>query len=137
MRILPTLVLAVAATGFVAAHAADVYRWTDAKGVTHFSDSPPTDTQYQRVNVRTGTTSASGDAAADADAAPASAATGSEQVDARAERCRIARRNLDALRTGFATIAGEDGQPRNLTPEEIDQQRDLNERAIADACQTD
>ncbi len=133
MRILPALFLATLALGFAAAHAADVYRWTDDKGVTHFSDAPPTDTQYQRMNVRSGTTSVVDDttpATTDQDAAaPVTADQG------KAERCRIARQNLETLDSGMAAVPGDDGQPRALTEAELTQQRELNERAVARNCQ--
>ena len=43
------LVLALAPA---AVNSAAVYQWTDADGVTHFGDRQPTDTQAERINVR-------------------------------------------------------------------------------------
>jgi len=136
MRVLPITLLAVAALAFTAAQAGDVYRWTDEKGVTHFADAPPRDVKYERVNVRTGAASSAVDpteAAAEA-AAAKDAATEAEAAAARAERCRIAKYNLQNLRAGVAMIPDEDGQVRRLTEEEQQRQLELNERAMAEAC---
>ena len=138
MRVLPITLLAVAALAFTAAQAGDVYRWTDAKGVTHFADAPPRDIKYERVNARTGSTSAAVDPAelAAASAAVEEEAAKAEAIAARAERCRIAKYNLKNLSAGVAMIPDEDGQARHLTAEEQARQTDLNERAITENCTT-
>src|SRR5689334_9917988 len=41
----PILVLALASAG---AQAAGIYQWKDAKGVTHYTDTPPPDSQYKQ-----------------------------------------------------------------------------------------
>ena len=138
MRALPITLLIVAALAFTAAQAGDVYRWTDAKGVTHFADAPPRDVKYERVNVRTGATNAAVDPAelAAQDAAAEDEAAKAQAVAARAERCRIAKYNLKNLSAGVAMIPGEDGEARRLTDEEQARQMDLNERAITENCTT-
>ncbi len=136
MRILPITLLAIAALGFSAAHAADVYRWTDAQGVTHYADTPPEGLKYERVNVRGGTTAAAPEAAAtDAATKPATAAAGA-QVDAnlRAELCRTARRNMETLDSGAAVSMVVNGETRNLSDEEIKAQRADNQRTIEANC---
>ena len=135
MRILPISILAVAVLAFGAAQAADVYRWVDEAGVTHYADAPPNNKQYQRVNVRTGSVETD-TAPADADAESTEAVQSEAQAAAaaRAERCRIAKQNLESLRSGFAMIPEEDGQPRRLTEEEMQQQLELNQTAVEQSC---
>lgn len=45
------LAIAVLMFVFVSPATADIYTWTDASGVVHFTDSPPTDKSQQTVNV--------------------------------------------------------------------------------------
>jgi hypothetical protein len=132
MRSLPIMLLVLTTATFNLGQAADVYRWTDENGVTHFSDAPPSNTNYERVSVRTGVTSAVAE-----QTEPEAAAETSAADLARAERCRIARQNLATLSTGLASRVGEDGVARNLTVEEMDEQRDLNERAVTANCTPD
>lgn len=138
MRILPTaiLALAVCCTGTVSA--TEVYRWTDDKGVTHYSDTPPANKKYERMNVRTGTVrepvqEAAEEAATDA----ATPARTMAQVDpaVRAQRCETAQRNLIALRSNLDVTAEFDGETRNLTAEERTTQIAQNERIVAANCE--
>ena len=48
MHLVPILVLALAPA---AASAGGIYQWKDAKGVTHYTDTPPPDSQYQQRNI--------------------------------------------------------------------------------------
>ena len=142
MRILPTAILTLAVcccTG--TAGATEVYRWTDEKGVTHYSDTPPPGDRkaYERVNVRTGKANAP-EPAAETDAASGSDAAQSTQAQvdpaARAERCQAAQRNLLLLRSDI-DVAGEvDGQTRTLTAEEREKRIEQNERIVAESCDT-
>ena len=50
MTIARFLLLAVLITPVLAA--AGVYKWTDAHGKVHYSDSPPSETKAQQVNVK-------------------------------------------------------------------------------------
>lgn len=137
MRILPLTVMAIAILSFTAAQAADVYRWVDDNGVTHYADAPPSNKQYQRLNVRTGATNTQVDIAetdADADNAKTKEAESQAAIAARAERCRIAKQNLVSLHSGFAMIPDENGQSRSMTDEEVQQQIDLNQRAVDQSC---
>lgn len=86
------------------AAAADMYSWTDANGVKHFSDSPPPAnvTKAQKLKVKGGVTTAS-DAGEQqkADAATAggpelAAAAGYEPQDIK-RNCEIAKKNLTVL----------------------------------------
>lgn len=141
MRILPTLILTLATCVTGAASATDVYRWTDEKGVTHYSDTPPGDKKYERVNVRTGKASApeqaidaDADAEAEGDAAPAAQAAPDPAI-ARAERCKNAQTNLIALRSNFDVNIEINGETRPLSPEEREQQIARNEEAETANCE--
>ncbi|HHB13473.1 MAG TPA: DUF4124 domain-containing protein [Chromatiales bacterium] len=51
-RILFPLVALFACSGLQAGGGTGVYRWTDAEGVVHFSQTPPPDTQAERLTVQ-------------------------------------------------------------------------------------
>jgi hypothetical protein len=44
----PILVLVLASA---TAQAAGIYQWKDARGVTHYTDTPPPDSQYKQRNI--------------------------------------------------------------------------------------
>ncbi|WAT15464.1 DUF4124 domain-containing protein [Xanthomonas fragariae] len=105
-----------------AAGATDLYKWRDAKGVTHYTETPPpTGQRYEarRIDARAGT------AATPETAAPESA------------DCLTARRNLELLRgKGEVTMgASTDGNPgAPLNPEARAAQRNLAEAAAKAYC---
>lgn len=80
MSRLPAFVFAAAALALAASADAQVYKWKDANGTVHYSDSaPPSGVNYQKVRVSTGGTTAvtakpAASASAGANAAPAQAA---------------------------------------------------------------
>ncbi len=110
----------------VGAHAVDqqVYKWTDAAGVVHFSDSPPPkdakDVQLMRVsggdrphNVDTPSNSEPGsNPQAEAKDGSAPAAAAPDPKDAKAKACATARNNLDLLQSKMpVSVTGPDGKP--------------------------
>ena len=104
---------------FVApAFATEMYSWTDANGVKHFSDSPPPKTvKAQKLRVKGGvTTSAPAEDEADAadkDAGPAmAAAAGYAPADIK-RNCDIAKQNLTTLQ-GQKPALDADGYPVDL-----------------------
>jgi Domain of unknown function (DUF4124) len=48
--LLHTAVAALLCAGFAAAAAADLYKWVDEHGVTHYSDVPPEDYEWEPVS---------------------------------------------------------------------------------------
>jgi hypothetical protein len=46
--LVPILVLVLASA---TAQAAGIYQWKDARGVTHYTDTPPPDSQYKQRNI--------------------------------------------------------------------------------------
>ena len=94
---LAVVVVALLACG--AAAAGDVYQWKDAKGVTHYSDAPPPNGQYQARDV----------SHRDIEATTASASP----APVTNQNCAQAKINLDRLKTGgdIGLDANGDGQP--------------------------
>jgi hypothetical protein len=133
--------------------AQSVYTWKDAKGVTHYSDSPPPASAKQD-NVRTvavppappavspvsrtvpapATTVARGPVAA---AAP-DPATAKSIADARAAACKQAQDNLAVLQTNAPVGMDQDGDGKNdsvLTADERTKQTANMQAAVTANCQ--
>jgi len=120
------LLLLVLLAAAVPATAAQVYSWTDANGVKHFSDSPPPPsvTNAQKIKVRGGVTSEDGAVVADASSKPATTPptpangtnTTADSPEARARNCQAARANLELLQSNFQVSAppGDDGKSQVL-----------------------
>ncbi|OLI94990.1 DUF4124 domain-containing protein [Xanthomonas oryzae] len=102
-----------------AAGATDIYKWKDAKGVTHYTETPPpTGQRYEarQIDARSG--------AAAVAAAPTAAP---ESAD-----CLTARRNLELLsgKGDVSMAAGADGKPGAV----LDQETRATQRNLADAA---
>lgn len=120
--------LLVAAAAFVlpllagVAGAQEVYKWKDAKGVTHYSDAPPPGAKATKSTVKT--TAAT--PAATAVAAPAESA-----------ECTTSRKNL-ALLQGKAPVgvdADKDGKPdTNMSDAERAAQAKLAQAGVDAYC---
>jgi hypothetical protein len=104
-RALPLLTAVLLVIAYPAA-AGEVYQWKDAKGVTHYSDSPPPDKgAYRNRSVRAD--------APPAEAVAAATVTAGDAKPADNSQCLTARRNLDSLK-GNAPVgldANNDGKP--------------------------
>ena len=113
-RFWPLLVLLAAC---LPALAADMYSWTDANCVRHFSDwPPPASAKAQKIRLKGGVASeeappAEGEAAKDGGPALASAAGYS--ADDIKRNCQIARSNLSAIE-GQQLAVDADGFPVDL-----------------------
>lgn len=128
------LLCALAASG---AMAEEVYKWTDAEGVTHFSAQPPANRQAEQIQVMAPPPTAPAEAKPQADGAPpkdpaekSDAPTPEEIAEIerkRAADCEAAKRNLDTLKTRVHVRIRDEktGEDRYLTPEEhATQQKD-------------
>ncbi len=106
--------------------ASEVYQWKDAKGVTHYSQTPPTSGSYkQRVITQTQA------------ASPVAAATAEAAVEN--TQCTVAKRNIAALDSErpVGQDADGDGQPdATMTDEQRASQRSLAEAAVKAYCTT-
>ncbi len=109
---IPVLALLLAAAGPLAAQ--QVYTWTDANGVKHFSDAPPPPNtkEAKRVIVRGGITSTEADAPVAAEEAEAkegpkmAAAAGYTPEDIK-RNCETSQRNLEILQRSKPTAEAE------------------------------
>jgi hypothetical protein len=130
--------------------AQQVYSWKDAKGVTHYSDSPPPESATKArtiavppspppvANVQPGTPPAR---ASTAVAAPAvqtpDPAAAQALADQRAAQCKRAQENLRVLQTNAAVAVDNDGDGKNdavLNAEERTAQTASMQAAIQATC---
>lgn len=111
------LVVVLAGTGVVAS-AGQIYQWKDAKGVTHYSDKPPSDNQYRDRRI---------DNQRDPvlPAEPAGKSVENPQ-------CTTARRNLEVLQ-GSAPVHEMD-ESGKTTGQALDSAQRDNQRALAEAA---
>lgn len=83
------------------AAATEMYSWTDANGVKHFSDSPPPSNgvKAKKLKVKGGVTTAAEEepAPADKNAGPELAAAAGYSPEDIKRNCEIARKNLSVL----------------------------------------
>lgn len=127
MSRLPAFVFAAAALALAASAGAQVYKWKDAKGVTHYSDSAPTTgVEYQRVKISSGASTpvtaapASGatgtspppGAAAATQPAPASTAKIPDTAANRAKLCKDLNNNIGLLSSDQPLTSGDAGTPQ-------------------------
>lgn len=150
------------ALGTSAAHAAKFYKWTDEKGVTHYTvDPPPAGAKASELRIKSRTQA---DAESPADAAPGAkgkgtpaaagkAAPGKENgkpADAKkdakkddkanaperyAEKCKNLRSNLQSMQEHARVKVQEGGEMRVLTEEEKSARLDATEREIRAYCE--
>ncbi|PJJ98668.1 DUF4124 domain-containing protein [Lysobacteraceae bacterium NML91-0213] len=118
-----------------AAGAQDIYQWKDARGVTHYSEAPPSG--GEKYTHRRVTQSGASPAQAASTAAPATTATASAAGtgDPRAEQCRTARANIEAL-NGAGPVQQDDGSgnPRTLNDAERAAQLEFAQAAARAYC---
>ena len=114
-----------------------VYKWTDKKGVTHYGQRPPANTQTEVIKPQTGHSDPVTYAAVpSATQAADKKAESSEKPLLDQERCTSARKNLETLKT-YARIKmkGDDGEYRYLTPDEQKQKLDEAAKAAEESCE--
>jgi len=143
-RAMILLVLTCAAASVPAADKQQVYKWTDANGVVHFSDAPPpNDTKnVESLHLAGGTTTAAAAAdrpndAAAASSAAASAAPAAAPANATddATLCKQSRANLELLQGKTPVgIAGADGKAQVLDDKAREIQIASAKRAISRFC---
>ena len=113
-------VLALLAVLALPAHAGEVYQWKDAKGVTHYSDSPPPAQEKGFKKTRI-------------EQAPPAAAAPAEDP-----RCTIARTNLERIKAAKGPIGLDehgDGKPdKEMNEEQIAYQVHLAQATVKNTC---
>jgi len=133
MHLLPLLIVVSLALPAGAA-AETLYKWTDAEGITHYSDAPPpegSDVEARQIKVDPAPppVAAAPPAAADAAAEAAAAPTASEN-------CTRVRANVETLQ-GSAEVRMDldgDGTAELLTPPQRDAQLEIAQRQVTVYC---
>jgi len=125
MRLMTACAALVLAAAAVGADASEIYQWTDARGVTHYSETPPpagTAYQTRRITDSGASTQA---------AAPAPV----QQAEEANPQCATARSNIEVLR-GEGPVHQEDGSgnTRELDPDERANQLELAQAAVRAYC---
>lgn len=122
----------------------EYYRWTDENGVQHFTDKPPRGANAERV--RSGqrpTPTLLEDQEAQARKAEEEAAKKAAEEQAAqtpraqqdAERCRIERERLATLQSNRQIrMPDDEGNLRDLSPEDIEAEVAYTQRAINQFC---
>lgn len=124
MRLKIACAAIILATATLGAHASEIYQWTDARGVTHYSETPPpAGTEYQVRRIT--------DSGASTRAAPAPAAAEEEE----SPQCATARSNIEVL-SGEGPVHQEEagGDTRELDADERANQLELAQAAVRAYC---
>ena len=113
-----------------------VYRWTDEKGQVHYSERPPLGTQTEVVKPQIGHSEPVNYGTAATEKAKEEKKAGTDKNSLKdPERCEVARKNLDTLKTyARVKIKGDDGEYRFLTPDEQKQKTNEAAKAIEESC---
>ena len=116
MRALPRLCCLLLLAS-AAASAGNLYKWTDANGVTQYSERPPTGQKYETRRVTNSGASV-----------PEATATAAPTEDA---RCTTARRNLDLLNGSGPISHDTDGDGK--TDAQLDESQRATQKQLAEA----
>lgn len=142
MIITGSLLLALSATA-----SAQVYKWVDAQGNTHFGAQPPEGQDATKINTSAAQPKAA--APAPATAAPLPSPTEdpaqkaidekvkkevAESEAQRAKYCEVTRTNLAQLQNNPRVKTEVNGEMRRLTEEERQSQIAENQKGIAENC---
>lgn len=111
------------------AGAAEYYRWTDANGVTHFTDKPPVGVAAEKLKSNTRA----------APPAPPPAKPAAKETDGaraeRAERCDSERTRLATLQKNRTVqMRTSTGELKRLSPEEHQEEIAFTQKAIEVYC---
>jgi len=134
---------------------AQVYKWTDAHGTTHFSETPPpTGTKYSQVNVSTDTSAPAAAASASGGSSSTNSSSGASQngstaqsgdssqsttmadtPDNRNKLCGSLTANIRALQGSAPVVMnGADGQQQLLNADQRKQQLDAAQGQFNQFC---
>ena len=110
-------------------HASEkVYKWTDAEGVVHYGQQPPTATESEAIKVQKGYSTA-------AEADPEELSEEQKKVRQQAEICRAATQNFNALSgEGEVEQADEYGNVHTLSKEQRAEQTERAKAAMEQNC---
>lgn len=126
---------------------AQVYKWTDAHGTVHYSETPPpTGTKYSQVSVNTGSSEpAGGDNASAATSSSASAPSQSggnnapqgpveDTPENRAKLCTSLKANIGTLQGSGPVVMSNGGQQQLLNADQRKQQLDASQSQYSEYC---
>ncbi|WP_233843441.1 DUF4124 domain-containing protein [Dyella sp. 2HG41-7] len=128
---------------------AQVYKWTDAHGTTHYSETPPAQgTKYSQVSVNTGssapagsnsdaasTTTSSTDSSASSSSTPAPPVA--DTPENRAKLCTSLKTNIATLQgSGPVVMQGAGGQQQALNADQRKQQLNASQSQYSQYCAT-
>ncbi|MGC1549275.1 MAG: DUF4124 domain-containing protein [Rhodanobacter sp.] len=120
---------------------AQAYKWTDAHGTVHYSETPPpAGTKYSQVTLSGAEVSATQPAAADAsakssnNAQPATASTVADTPDNHAKFCATVKTNLDMLNGSGPVVMQLDGQQKLIDADQRKQQADAAQAQYQQYC---
>jgi uncharacterized protein DUF4124 len=125
---------------------AQVYKWTDAHGTTHYSESPPpTGTKYSQVSVNTGASAPAGGDGATAATSSSSNSTSQGSSSApqgpvedtpenRAKLCSSLKANIGTLQGGGPVVMSNGGQQQLLNADQRKQQLDASQSQYSQYC---
>ncbi|QAU23805.1 DUF4124 domain-containing protein [Dyella sp. M7H15-1] len=131
---------------------AQVYKWTDIQGTTHYSETPPpVGTKYSQVSVSTDTSTpakaSSSNSSASATSSSSSSQSSSDNVqpppqqnlpdtpENRAKVCASLKTNISALQgTGPVVMQGAGGQQQLLNADQRKQQLDTSQSQFQQYC---
>lgn len=132
------LLLPAIAAISLSASGQEVYQWKDDKGVTHYSETPPANTQYQQQKIRHDDVAAPAPKATEAasktaasDARPGSTGSGENP------QCAAARKNIKMLedKSDVQRDTDGDGKPdKTLNTEERGNQLELARATLKANC---
>ena len=126
---------------------AQVYKWTDAHGTIHYSESPPpTGTKYSQVSVNTGTAAPAGSDTPAAASGNNSSASSSQNSNAapqapvedtpenRAKLCSSLKANIGTLQGSGPVVMNNGGQQQLLNADQRKQQLDASQSQYSQYC---
>lgn len=125
--------------------AAQVYKWVDEKGVTHFTAEPPPGQQSEQLNIKVAPAKASAPSVETLKETQSKAdeqkvlddkvkADVAKQNKQRAEYCQANRENLAQLRNNPRIRVEENGEQRFLSEEERQERIGNAEKNIGEYC---
>jgi len=136
MRLLPLLIAVSLALPLGAAAAQTLYKWTDAEGITHYSDEPPpegSEVEARRIKVDPAPPPVTDPPADAASTAPADSAAAPATAS---ENCARVRSNVETLQ-GSGEVRMDldgDGTAELLTPPQRDAQLEIAQRQVGVYC---
>ena len=146
-RLMPALMTGlVAACVCVSATAGDVYQWKDAKGISHYSNTPPPSGSYKTRVVHSDDTApvAPATPAASASAAPSPTPSPTPATAPAAEAnpgedpgCAIARKDIELLQAQAPVLMDSDGDGKPdkiLTDEDRAKHLQVAQSALKGRC---